>query len=97
MGGVLFGGPQNPNLDAMLYFINEIFPLVRKKINCNLSIAGHDKSGILKELKIEGVKWLGCVDDLSEYYNNSKIFIVPTRFWQEFLLRQSRPHLLGFP
>jgi glycosyltransferase involved in cell wall biosynthesis len=96
-GGILFDGPKNPNLDSILYFVKKVFPLVRKKVDCEFLIAGKDASGRLKNLKIKGVKWLGCVDDLSEYYNNSKIFIVPTRFCAGLPLKAIEAASYGLP
>lgn len=97
VGGILFGGPNNPNLDAIFYFINEIFPLLREKINCDLYIAGLDKSGALGKLKVRGVNYLGLVEDLTEYYNNSKIFIVPTRFSAGLPLKAIEAASFGIP
>jgi len=80
VGPVLFGGDKNPNLDAINYFIREIFPVVNKKIKCEFNIAGIDMSGELKKFKTEGVNILGRVENLYDYYNISKVFVAPTRF-----------------
>ena len=97
VGGIIFDGAHNPNLDAILYFINKIFPLVREKVHCDFFIAGQDKTDILKKLEIEGVRWLGCVEDLSECYNNSKIFIAPTRFSAGVPLKMIEAASFGIP
>ncbi|MEI7810117.1 MAG: glycosyltransferase family 4 protein [bacterium] len=64
-----------PNIEGIKYFIKEIFPLLG--INIKLNIIGeYDDKDFINERKIKNVNFLGFVDDIRPYFNNS-IFICP--------------------
>lgn len=76
-----FGHP--PNVDAALWFCNEVFPKIRKQIpNIRLNIVGSNPSDEIKSLASNDIKVTGYVSDekLEEYYMQSKIAISPLRF-----------------
>jgi GT2 family glycosyltransferase len=84
--GILFVGSvensdlANPNYDSLRYFLREIYPKFRKEIKSNFYIVGTNKSNIRNYVEFDEVEVVGEVDDLSEFYNKVKLFIVPTRF-----------------
>ncbi len=80
VGAICSEEPNNPNFDSIVYFIEEIFPLVTKQIDCRLLIVGLNNSARLKNLESDKIKIVGPVDDLDEYYNNCRVFVAPTRF-----------------
>ena len=71
----------SPNVDSVLWFVNEILPLVREKLpEVEVYIIGSALSEKINTLNIEGVHVLGRVDDLTRYYAQCRVFIAPTRF-----------------
>ena len=67
-----------PNVDSVVYLIHQIMPLVWKDCpELTVVIAGAQPSPKVLKLKSERVIVTGCVEDISEYYSNSKIFIAP--------------------
>lgn len=83
--GLLFVGNldnnTSPNVDSVLWFVNEILPLVREKLpEVEVYIIGSALSQKINTLNIEGVHILGRVDDLTRYYSRCRVFIAPTRF-----------------
>jgi len=79
---LLFTGVMDypPNNEAMLYFIKEIFPIVKKKIpNATLTVAGRNPTIELKSLAegTQGVRVTGIVDDLRPYFEASTVYISP--------------------
>jgi glycosyltransferase involved in cell wall biosynthesis len=71
-----------PNEDAMLYFIKEIIPLIkRKNIDISLTIIGKNPSPVLsKTIKdFPEVELTGWVDDTRPYLAQSALVIVPLR------------------
>ena len=71
----------SPNVDSILWFLQEIFPMIRKKIpQVQFHIIGSCKAKSLHQLKGYGFKFHGKVIDLKTFYDNSRIFIAPTRF-----------------
>lgn len=79
---VLFSGAMSyaPNIDAAEYLIKEIMPLVwEKKPNVKIAIAGGGAPISLQKEADERIIMPGWVDDMKEYYSQTKIFIAPMR------------------
>ena len=79
---LLFTGVMNypPNNEAMIYFIEEIFPLVKqKRLDVTLTIAGREPTHELQSLagKTSGVKLTGFVEDLRPFFSDAVIYIAP--------------------
>ena len=70
-----------PNVDAVLYFCNEILPLIERQIpNVKLLVVGkHPTSEILKLGKRMNVYVTGYVRDIIPYYNKVSVSIIPLR------------------
>lgn len=82
---ILFVGPMlgdgGPNYDSMVWFCEEILPLLRQKgVNNVIKIAGVNHSTGLKKFMRLGVEILGRVDNLERCYHEARVFIAPTRF-----------------
>lgn len=80
VGGILSSLPENPNFDAVMYFVHDIFPLVQKKLGCHLFLVGTNQSPKIEGVQNRFIHVVGTVNDLFPYYNNCRVFIVPTRF-----------------
>lgn len=84
--GFLFVGSihtdESPNADSLLWFFEEVWPRIRAKLGNEalLSVAGPNKSALVKERRPAGVELLGKVDDLDPLYAKARVFIAPTRF-----------------
>lgn len=82
--GILFVGSflseHSPNEDAAIYFINEVFPKIKKVLNCQLWIVGTNNLDSIKKLQSESVIVTGRVEDLSAFYEKCRLFVVPHRF-----------------
>ncbi|HVP35642.1 MAG TPA: TIGR03087 family PEP-CTERM/XrtA system glycosyltransferase [Terriglobales bacterium] len=70
------------NIDAILYFYKEIFPVVRRKIpQTKFYIVGASPDHRLSNLaRDKNVIITGLVDDLNLYLNQANIFVAPLRF-----------------
>jgi GT2 family glycosyltransferase len=80
--GSLYGA-ETPNVDGLSWFIAEIWPLVRKRLgDVRLLIAGYTAPGFDAETLLAGpdIVHLGFVQDASELYETSRLFLAPTRF-----------------
>ncbi len=79
----LGGFNHNPNVDAMLWFVNEIFPEVLKNIpDVKLYIVGSKPPKEIKNLASDNVIVTGYVTDkeLNNYFNKCKLFVCPLRY-----------------
>lgn len=93
------GAGYTANLDAVTYFLNEIWPLVSKQHpNAELYIAG----GISKELKAldqqyPSMKILGYVDDLYPLYDTVDVAINPVRMGSGMKIKNIEALSFGKP
>jgi len=81
--GIVFCGgfSHSPNEDAILYFINEIMPLIEKNIpDLRLYIVGSNITERIKNLQRDNIVVVGYVQDLSLFLSRMRISIAPLRF-----------------
>jgi GT2 family glycosyltransferase len=78
------GGFQHfPNIDGVIWFVNEIMPILRKTIpGITLNIIGSNMSDEILKLEKNDIKILGHISDeeLDKYYTQCRIFVAPLRF-----------------
>ena len=77
------GFSHKPNYDAIVWFIDEIFPeVIKKNPEIKVVIVGSNMPDDIKEKKSENIITKGFVSDeeLSELYENSRLVIVPLRY-----------------
>jgi O-antigen biosynthesis protein len=80
--GLLFIGnmAHRPNHDGMIYFLGEIYPLIRQALpDITLQIVGDNVSPIAA-LASEHVKIEGYVPDVEPLLRSCRVFIAPIRF-----------------
>ncbi|HUW44981.1 MAG TPA: glycosyltransferase [Dehalococcoidia bacterium] len=75
-----FPGPDSPNEAAILYFAKEIFPKVESELGCRLFILGMNPPDSVRKLSSPSVIVPGYVEDLREYYEKCRLFVVPHRY-----------------
>jgi glycosyltransferase involved in cell wall biosynthesis len=75
------GFGHQPNEDAVIWFIKEIFPIVIKSLpNCRLRIVGSRVPKWLLELQHSNIEVIGWVENLDEIYLKSRLGIAPLRY-----------------
>jgi glycosyltransferase involved in cell wall biosynthesis len=75
------GFGHEPNEDAVIWFIEEIFPKVIKSLpHCRLRIVGSRIPQWLQELQHPNIEVLGWVENVDEIYRKSRLSIAPLRF-----------------
>ncbi|MCU0542120.1 MAG: glycosyltransferase [Oscillatoriaceae cyanobacterium Prado104] len=76
----------SPNADSVLWLSESIFKIIQAQLGekVNLSIAGTNTVGELKDrvrkLGNNSIQMLGRIDDLTDLYDRSRLFVAPTRF-----------------
>lgn len=82
--GMLFvGGYRHaPNVDAVLWFAEKIFPAIYEKLKVPFYVVGADAPDEVKNIKVPGVEILGGISDqeLEEMYRRVKLAVVPLRY-----------------
>lgn len=82
--GILFVGGfgHDPNLDAVLWFLDKIYPEVYQRTNASFIIVGSKVPVVLTRLKIKGVVVRGYVSEaeLENLYYTTRLAVVPLRY-----------------
>lgn len=81
--GLLFIGnlAHRPNDDAVLFFMREVYPLLRQSLpKVQLDIIGDNPSAAIAAFNSENVRIRGYVPDVGPYLRERRIFIAPLRF-----------------
>lgn len=69
-----------PNYDGMIYFLDEIFPIIKKrKPQAKIYIVGSNPPPILKAYQSDSVIITGFVDDVRPYIDEASVVVVPLR------------------
>jgi glycosyltransferase involved in cell wall biosynthesis len=87
----------SPNEDAMIHFTRKIFPSIHERLGCHLIIAGTNYLDSIRDLQSDTVTVTGYVEELKEYYEKSRIFVVPTRFAAGISLKLLEAMAHGLP
>jgi glycosyltransferase involved in cell wall biosynthesis len=99
---VMFLGnyPHDPNRDAVLYFCDRIWPLVKEKVpEARFYVVGKDPTPELVELgrKDPSIVVTGTVDDVRPYFEKSKVFVNPVRIGGGFRGKILEAMAMGMP
>jgi len=79
----LGGFQHQPNVDSVEYFVDQIFPEIKKKLpDVKFYVIGSNPPLHLKDLcsKVKGVKFLGYVPEIDSYFNSCRIQVAPLRY-----------------
>lgn len=71
----------SPNVDAVLFFANEVMPILQKKIpDIKFHVVGSNPPIEILNLDSGHIVIEGFVDDLSEFYKSIRVNVAPLRF-----------------
>jgi glycosyltransferase involved in cell wall biosynthesis len=70
-----------PNEDAVLYFADEIFPLVKKALpEVRFLVVGSDPTAALLKRRSKDIIVTGYVKDVKPYFEDCRVFVTPLRY-----------------
>ncbi len=71
----------NPNEDAVLYFVKEIFPLIKIKLpETRFMVVGNNPTEKIKALESKDIIVTGWVPEVEPYLDKCRVSVVPLRF-----------------
>lgn len=81
-GIVFVGGYQHPpNIDAVVYFVKDVMPLVRRKLpGVRFYIVGSNAPAELLALAADDVVVVGFVNEIAEALGRFRVMVVPLRY-----------------
>ncbi len=87
-----------PNTEAMQWFLESVWPLVRQADpEARLDIAGRDSHRLASEFERPGVRVLGLVPSAADFLQERGVVIVPTRSGSGVRIKIVEAMLLGKP
>jgi glycosyltransferase involved in cell wall biosynthesis len=96
VGGFLQSHP--PNTDAVVHFARDLFPAIRERLpDCRFVIVGAEPPDVVHRLAAPHVVVAGYVEDLEEYYEKCRVFVVPLRFGAGISLKLVEAMSQGIP
>ena len=70
-----------PNVDAVKWFVKDVFPLIKKEIpGVKFYVNGNEPSEDIKKLASSDIIVSGYVKDLGPYFEMCKVFVSPLRY-----------------
>ncbi|MGM0588476.1 MAG: glycosyltransferase family 4 protein [Bacteroidota bacterium] len=67
-----------PNYDGMIYFLNEIFPEIKRQVpQAKIYIVGNNPPPVLQKYASDSVIITGFVDDVRPYIDRASVYVVP--------------------
>lgn len=83
--GLLFVGALrdegSPNVDSLLWFLINVFPLLEQAIpGIRLNVVGDNAAPSLATIHKDNINFTGRIDSIDQMYNSCRLFIAPTRF-----------------
>lgn len=71
----------SPNVDAVKYFVTEIFPSIRAAIrDIEFLVVGSNPTKDIQNINIPGVRLVGFVEDLRPLFDTCRVFVAPLRY-----------------
>src|SRR5262249_17559474 len=67
-------------IDAMLWFVNEILPVIRDRLRVRLTILGSNPPDEVRRLAGPDVTVTGYVPEVGEYFRQARVFVAPLRY-----------------
>jgi polysaccharide biosynthesis protein PslH len=87
-----------PNSDAVHYFVNDIFPLVKKEIpGAKLYIVGKNPTRYIRSLDVKDIIVTGFVENIKNEYLMSSVVVSPVRFGAGVLTKVLESMMIGVP
>lgn len=97
---ILFVGGMDylPNLDSLLYFTGEIFPLIRAKVpGARLDIVGRDVVRVAGQLAGDGIKVHENVPAILPWFRQADLIVVPLRLGAGIRIKILEAMAAGLP
>ena len=87
-----------PNIDAVLYFARDIFPLVRSRIpEAVFQVIGPDPTPEIRDLASPEIEVLGYVPDVTPYFDQARLSVAPLRYGAGVKGKVNQSMALGVP
>ncbi len=98
---LLFTGTMNyfPNSDAVIYFCNNVFPLIQKRYpDATFYIVGNHPTEQIRRLSEQkGVVVTGYVPDIRPYFEKASVFVAPLRAGSGIQTKNLEAMAMGIP
>ncbi len=92
-----FFAARSPNEDALSFFVSEVLPIIHRQIDCRLQVVGYNAPAAVGRLASASVEVVGRVDDLTPFYDTSRVFVAPHRLSAGIPLKLCESMARGIP
>jgi GT2 family glycosyltransferase len=92
-----FFAERSPNEDALTFLVREVLPLVASRIDCRLHVVGYKAQETVAHLASDRVHVVGYAEDLTPWYDESRVLVVPHRYSAGIPLKLCEGMARGLP
>jgi GT2 family glycosyltransferase len=92
-----FFAERSPNEDALAFLVREVLPLVVSRVDCRLHVVGYKAQETVSHLASERVEIVGYAEDLTPWYDRSRVLVVPHRYSAGIPLKLCEGMARGLP
>jgi len=87
-----------PNEDAVLWFVEEIWPLIRRELpGVRFWVVGSSPTPRIKALHSDEIRVTGYVPEVAPYFRRSRVFVAPLRYGAGFKGKVGQALSFGLP
>jgi glycosyltransferase involved in cell wall biosynthesis len=87
-----------PNREGLIWFLDNVFPLIKEKVReCNVIVVGAKDEGMIERYKDRSVIFRGIVDELETEIGKGMVFISPIRIGTGTRLKIVTAMAFGMP
>jgi glycosyltransferase involved in cell wall biosynthesis len=86
-----------PNIDSVLWFVEQVLPLVEAAVDVRLRIIGHGAPPEIRALDGERVIIVGHVPDVTPHFDQARVFVAPLRYGAGMKGKNGHALSLGLP
>jgi len=92
-----FFAERSPNEDALVFLVREVLPLLEGRLTCRLRVVGYKAREAVGHLASDRVDIVGYAEDLTPFYDQSRVFVVPHRYSAGIPLKLCEAMARGLP
>jgi glycosyltransferase involved in cell wall biosynthesis len=77
--------------------VREVLPLVQERLDCRLRVVGYKARETVGHLASDRIEVVGYAEDLTPYYDEARVFVVPHRYSAGIPLKLCEAMARGLP
>jgi glycosyltransferase involved in cell wall biosynthesis len=91
------GFHHSPNVDAVQFFVTQVFPAVLERLDIRLTLLGSDPPETIRALSSSRISVTGYLADVGAYFRTARVFVCPLRYGAGMKGKNGQAMSFGLP